>query len=184
MVALLLALVLALLLEQGSASQSRIADAGAGRDAWIMIAAATATTVVAGVGGGALPHILSAEARLLFLALALGFAATGLLLSVIAPPAARRPASAGRARAFAAFLASRAGENILFAVAAVSAFTGAPALTALGGAAGSFAALFAATLTGPGAARTPAHRAGRALIGTILLVGSLFAAADALHLIG
>ncbi len=183
MAALLLALVLALLLEQGSASQLRIAGAGRGRDAWIMIAAASLTTALAGIGGGALAEVLSGEARLLFLALALGFAATGLLFSVIAPSAARPSASAGPAR-FVAFLASRAGENILFTVAAVSAFTGAPALTALGGAAGSLAALFAATLTAPGTARSPAHRAARALMGMLLLVGSMFAAADALHLIG
>lgn len=182
MVALLLALVLALLLEQGNASQARIASAQTRRDAWIMLVAATATTALAGIAGGALAEMLSAEARLLFLALALGFAATGLLFSVIAPSTARPPAAAGPTR-FAAFIAGRAGENTLFAVGAVSAFTAAPTLTAVGGAVGSFAALFAATLTGPGVARSAAHRAGRATAGTLLLLGAMFAAADALHLI-
>lgn len=182
MVALLLALVLALLLEQGTASQVRIAGAQTRRDAWIMLGTATATTALAGLAGGALADVLPGEARVLFLALALGFAATGLLFSVIAPSAARPPASAGRTR-FAPFLAGRGGENALFVVGAVSAFTGTPLLTAIGGAAGSFAALFAATLTGPGVAKSSAHRAARAMAGTLLLVGAMFAAADALHLI-
>lgn len=182
MVAVLLALVLALLLEQGNASHARIAGTSEPREAWIMIAAATVTTALAAIGGGALAPMLSPEARLLFLALALGFAATGLLLSLAAPSPALLGASGGRTR-FAVFVARRAGENVLLVVGAVAAFTGNPVLTATGGAAGSFAALYAATLTGPAAARSAAARAIRGAAGTLLLLAAIFAAASALRVI-
>lgn len=182
MAALLLALVLALLLEQGSASEARIVNARAGTDRSILLAAAAASSAFAGIAGGALADMLSAEARLLFLAVALGFAAAGLLLSVIGRSVARRPAAEGPMR-YVRFLAARGGENTLFTMGAVSAFTGTPVLAALGGAAGSFAALSAATLAGPQAMRSPVHRAVRAIAGILLLLCAMFTAAEALRLI-
>lgn len=182
MVAMLLALVLALLLEQGNASQARLASTSEPREAGVLLAAATATTALAAIAGGALAPMLSPEAQLLFLALALGFAATGLLFSLAAPTPAPLGASGGPTR-FGVFAARRAGENVLLVVAAVAAFTGDPVLTATGGAAGSFAALYAATLTGPAAARSTAARAIRGAVGTLLLLAAIFAAADALRLI-
>lgn len=180
MAALLLALVLALLIEQGSATQSRIAIAGP--DGWPMIGLATATTTIAALTGGALAPILTAEARLLFLALALGFASLGLLVSVMKAPPPGHAIRAGSG-AMARFLLGRAGENLLFVLCAVGTFTGAPPLAAIGGAIGSFAALSAAAMAGPRILTTAPHRALRATTGVLLLLAAMFTAAHALRLI-
>lgn len=180
MVAVLLALLLALLLEQGNATQVRIADARTAHDARIMIGTAAATAALAALAGGAVAPLLSPEARLLFLALALGFGATGLLLSLVVPSARRNVEGLA---GLGAFVVRRSGENVLFGVGAVAAFTGDPVLTAIGGATGSLAALYAAVFAGPNAVRSPWARGIRGVAGTLLLVAAMLAAADALRLI-
>lgn len=181
MAALLLALVLALLLEQGSSAQRRIAETEPPKRARLMIGIALASTGVAAFAGGALAPLLPSDARLLFLALALGFSAIGLLMAG-ARLSGKRHDRRSVWGGLAAFAAARVADNVLFAVLAVGAFTAAPLLAATGGMTGSLFALSVAMVGGPALKRSSLLRVVQLLGGTLLLLGGIFAAAHALRL--
>lgn len=179
---LLLALVLAFALEQGSSTQTRAAsDNDAGSVAGILVAVIAVSVAAAGFGSGIAP-LLVPEAALLFLAIALAFGAAGLIITALR--ARREPApprTAQGAAGFAYLLLRRLGDNGAFAVAAVAIFSHAPVLTAIGGMLGSLAGLGPAWLLGRAWVGAPLQRGLCGLLGALLLPAALSTAASALR---
>lgn len=180
--ALLLALVLTLALDQGTASQrlaARFGDAGAAPVAGLALMVALNATVAAAMGG-VIARLLGGEARLLFLAIALLFGALGQLAAPFRKPHATPP---GKPRlALLRFALRRAGENGAFAVAGVTAFTNAPILAAAGAMLGGWAALAAPLALGTRHVDAPALRLALPLCGLLLLCAAMACAVNALRL--
>lgn len=181
--ALLLALILTLVLDQGTGSQALAARFGNGGAAGIagLALMVAINAVVAAAMGGLIAALLTAEARLLFLAIALSFGALGQMAAPFRAAPAERP-EAGPIRTLILFALRRAGENGAFAVAGVAAFTGAPILAGLGGALGGWAALVPPLLSGRRPLRHGFVRGVRLLSGLVLLIAGIWCAATALRL--
>ena len=181
--ALLLALVLMLVLEQGSGSQRIAAVSGQAltpRSVTFAIIAIIMGAVFAATVGALIAPLLTGEARLLFLALALGFGAAGLLatgLSAGKMPSVPRPSSLR-------FALCRLTDNGGFAVSAIALFTGAPLLTATGAILGALGGLAPALLAGRAAGQRPDMRWMCLLAGAAMLIIATWAAASALRLTG
>lgn len=186
--ALLLALLLTLALEQGTETQRFVARVAAGtpRPGFAMPALVLLSALiclVAAILGAALAATLSADARLLFLSLALVIAGSGQCGSAIRSRTAAPAPCPVTAAALVRYGVRRSGENAAFVTAGVAAYTHAPLLTAGGAIVGTLAA-FCIALTVP--VQMLHHRGVRVfqiLTGFVLLCAGIIAGADALHLL-
>jgi putative Ca2+/H+ antiporter (TMEM165/GDT1 family) len=181
--ALLLALILTLLLDQGAATQSLVARFGeAGRGGAGLALMVAINAVVAAAMGGLIAALLTGEALLLFLSIALFFGAIGQMAAPFRSGSAKRLDGAPL-RSLVHFALRRAGENGAFAVAGVAAFTGAPVLAAVGAMLGGWTALIPALALGSRYVRSEALRILQPVSGLILLCVAIWCAASALRLI-
>jgi len=183
--ALILALLLTLVLDQGSGSQrlaARLADEGRAPVLPLALAVALNGAVAAAIGA-ATAALLVAEARLLFLSIALALSGLGLIASALRHRGKDIATPPGLWRAACQFALRRAGENAAFATAGVAALTDAPILAAVGAALGGWAALLVPLTLGQAALRHAAMRAFHAVAGLILLSAAIACAASALHLL-
>ncbi|MFT3964617.1 MAG: hypothetical protein QM690_01885 [Sphingobium sp.] len=190
--ALLLALLLNLLLDQGSGTQRVVArfgdrfaeDEAAPRGIVAGLALMIAINAAVGAAMGALvAALLSPDARLLFLAMALGMGGTGLLIAALRPAPGDKPTTMTGGRALFQFALRRAGENAAFATAGVAAFTAAPMLAAGGAAIGGWAGLILPLSLGTRPLRHGAMRGVQSVVGLALLSGGIGCAASALRLL-
>lgn len=181
--ALLLALILTLLLDQGTATQAFVARSGpadAGRVTALM-AVVAGNAAVAAAMGAAVGLMLSAEARLLFFAIALLFGAAGHLLAPFRPAKPLHAQSLSLS-SLARYALRRAGENGAFVVAGVAAFTTAPILAATGAILGGWVALIPPLALGGTVGRSTGGRAALMLSGLVLLCAGIACAVNALRL--
>lgn len=183
-----MALLLPLLLDQGTGTQQLVARMGEA-DAWnsgrmgglaLMIAI---TAIIAAALGSMMAAILMPDARLLFLAIALLIGGCGLLIA----PFRKRPmmdqeARPMRLRTLLTFALRRAGENGAFATAGVAAFTDAPVLTAIGATLGGWAAVAPAVALSRRYTHHGLLRLFQFLAGSILLCIAIGCAANALRI--
>ncbi|MET0360594.1 MAG: hypothetical protein ABW048_02475 [Sphingobium sp.] len=151
--ALLLALLLTALLDQGSGTQrlvSEMGERGGGSDggrvgapvpALFLVIAVNA--VLAAALGAIMATWLMPDARLLFFAIALAFGAFGHLSASFRRPSPPPPQRA-RKRALFGYAMRRAGENSAFVTAAIVTFTDAPLLAVIGATVGGWIALILA----------------------------------------
>jgi putative Ca2+/H+ antiporter (TMEM165/GDT1 family) len=187
--ALLLALLLTLMLDQGSGTQRLVAhmsDTGAPTMSHIVgLGLMTAINAIVAAGFGAvMAAILMPDARLLFLAVALMIGAVGLLTSSLRKPPERDALQRRTGfRTLCAFLLRRGGENGAFAVAGVAAFTDAPILAAIGATVGGWVALVPPLALGTIFTRHDMLRLFQLLSGAILLCVAITCAASALRLL-
>lgn len=182
--ALLLTLILTLVLDQGAATQrmaARLADGGTmGARLWVSLALIVmANAGVAAALGEIMAALLMPDARLLFLAIALLFGATGLLL---APFRASGTTDKAPLPALLAFGLRRAGENGAFVTAGVVAFTDAPRIGAVGATLGGWAALVPALALGTVYSGHGALRLFQGAAGTLMLCAAIACAVNALHI--
>ncbi|MET0364359.1 MAG: hypothetical protein ABW169_06870 [Sphingobium sp.] len=190
--ALLLSLLLNLALDQGSGTQrvvarfgSRFADGDVSpRGIVIGLAAMIAINAIVGATLGAVvAALLTPDARLLFLSMALAIGGTGLMIAALRPPPAETAGSMTGLRTLLHFALRRAGENAAFATAGVAAFTDAPLLTAGGAMIGGWAALAPSLISGPAILRHWAMRSFQLVGGLTILCAGIGCAASALGLL-
>ncbi len=191
--ALLLALLLTLVLDQGTGTQHSVARFGNNAhmpgsvDTGRVIGLALmvmANAIVAATLGSVMAALLMPDARLLFLAIALLFGGGGLLLApfrktkmVAAPP------FRSRFRSILGLALRRAGENGAFAVAGIVAFTDAPILAAIGATLGGWVALAPPLALGSRYTRHGLLNIFQLVAGGILLCIALACAVNALRII-
>jgi putative Ca2+/H+ antiporter (TMEM165/GDT1 family) len=192
MAALLLAIILAWLFDQGSASQRAVIAAAHtssfqdgttdSRARLPIILAVIANAAVAALIGGVMASLMQPDARLLFLAIALLLGGSSLLINGLRAPASP---SASPDRMHTVRLAlRRAGENGSFAIIGVSAFTQLPLLAAFGAAIGGLAALLPAQAMGRRYYRIIPVRVIGLCGGALAIVAALTCAVNAMHLTG
>lgn len=179
MEAVLLALLIGLLLDQGDRAQHLVRGLGGRAFAPVGLIVAGSALIASLLGAAMAPH-LPGRAGLLF-ALALILGATGLLRPVAPPPdtAAATPAPAAYGRLALYRLADRSS----FLLVAVAAMTGQAWATALGGLLGGLAALVPPLLLGAAYERALPMRILRPLAGALLLLAGLDCAMSALGLL-
>lgn len=179
--ALLLALLLTLVLDQGSGSQ-RLAARATGASLPLILAVALNSAVAAGIGA-ATAALLVPDARLLFLAIALALSGLGMIAGAMR--SAREDTSGAKApwRLAVRFALRRAGENGAFATAGVAALTDAPVLAGAGAMLGGWAALALPLMLGPAIIGHGAMRVFQAVAGLVLLSAAIACAASALRLL-
>ncbi|HEX7874703.1 MAG TPA: hypothetical protein VF475_17460 [Sphingobium sp.] len=189
--ALLLALLLNLALDQGSGTQRAVARFGSrfaeGEDAprgiVIGLALMVAINGVVGAGLGAVvATLLTADARLLFLSMALAMGGTGLMFAALRAPPTDTDRPITGLRTLLHFALRRAGENAAFATAGVAAFTDAPLLSAGGAIMGGWVALAPPLIAGCAMLRHWAMRLFQTAAGLAILCAGIGCAANALHL--
>ncbi len=179
--ALLLALLLTLVLEQGARSQQDIARLGKGVGGLALVVAANA--VFAAALGSMIAALLMPDARLLFLAIALLMGAGGLLIAPFRKTASVAvPHPRGRLRTLFALFLRRAGENAAFATAGVVAFTDSPILAAIGTTIGGWVALVPPLALGVAYRRHLLFRLLQLAAGGLLLCLAIGCAASAMHI--
>jgi putative Ca2+/H+ antiporter (TMEM165/GDT1 family) len=180
MEAVLLALLIGLLLDQGDRAQHLVRGLGGRAFAPVGLIVAGSALIASLLGAAMAPH-LPGRAGLLFFALALILGATGLLRPVAPPPdtAAATPAPAAYGRLALYRLADRSS----FLLVAVAAMTGQAWATALGGLLGGLAALVPPLLLGAAYERALPMRILRPLAGALLLLAGLGCAMSALGLL-
>lgn len=187
--ALLLALVLGLLLEQGAASQKRVSQLGdsaiparrllPGLIVIVLLNAALAATL-----GALVADLIGPDARLLFLAIALLIGGLGLLFAMIRWPREQDSRPFRHPLSTMGLLAlRRSGENGSLAVTGIAVFTGAPVLTAAGAVLGGIAALLPAYMLGRRYERVVPLRVMQGIAGTIMISAGMVCAAGALRLL-
>lgn len=191
MSALLLALVLSIILDQGSGSQriaGRLGEQFGATAAVIggLTIAVVGNVALAALTGGILGALMPANARLLFFACTLSLGGVGLLLATMrsrrAPDA--EAASLSPLRMIGTLAFRRAGENATLAVAGIALFTQAPVLTALGAIMGALSALLAALFAGRRCESILPTKFISIVAGTILVSIAIALAARALGLTG
>lgn len=187
--ALLLALLLTLVLDQGTGTQrsvARLADAGTADTRHIgglalMIAA---NAGLAAALGAVMAALLMPDARLLFLAIALLIGGGSHLIAAFRkPPVTGAPPFRSRFRTLLTFAMRRAGENSAFATAGVAAFTDAPVLAAIGAMLGGWVALVPPLSLGSRYTRHGLLRLFQLLSGVILLCIAIACAVNALRIV-
>ncbi|MCE7795961.1 hypothetical protein LWE61_05225 [Sphingobium sufflavum] len=186
--ALLLALLLNLMLDQGARTQhdiARISDSGRadGRFFTGLTIVIALNAALAAAVGGIMAALLMPNARLLFLAIALLFGAAGHILTAFRKPRnVNSPVFRGRLHLLLRLALHRAGENAAFVTAGVVAFTDAPVLAAVGAALGAGVALLPPLILGSRYTRHGLLRALLLLSGMILLCIAIGCAASALRI--
>lgn len=178
MEAVLLALLIGLLLDQGDRAQHLVRGLGGRAFAPVGLIVAGSALIASLLGAAMAPH-LPGRAGLLFFALALILGATGLLRPVPPDAAAATPAPAAYGRLALYRLADRSS----FLLVAVAAMTGQAWATALGGLLGGLAALVPPLLLGAAYERALPMRILRPLAGALLLLAGLGCAMSALGLL-
>jgi putative Ca2+/H+ antiporter (TMEM165/GDT1 family) len=189
--ALLLALLLTALLDQGSGTQhlvSQMSERDGGSDgrrigapvpALFLVIAVNA--ILAAALGAIMATWLMPDARLLFFAIALAFGAVGhLSASFRRPPPP--PPERGLSRTLFGYALRRAGENSAFVTAAIVTFTDAPLLAIIGATIGGWLALIPTLVLGERYMRHRLTRAALLLSGAILLCVAIGCAANALRI--
>lgn len=163
MTALLLALLLGLLLEQGSSTQHSLA--GHPNRPTLLVTVLLLGTGAAALAGGLVGAVLDGAAARLFFALTLFIAALGLIAQKLVAMMTGR--SDTPRTGFWPVLAERLSGNGSFVLAGVAAWSDRPVLAGVGGALGTLAGLLPATL--------PAYRSrtGRRLIRVVEVVTAL-----------
>lgn len=189
MEALLLALLLVLLLDQGDHSQ-RLAGAIGGRfaekpaRALLLIALLVAVTSAIGAYlGSLLAALLTERPRLLFFAFTLISGGCGLLWTTLRPVASAPPSINGRLALLIARLGvSRLTDRAGFAILGVAALAGSAWTCALGGLIGGLAALGPALILGRAYGQFMPLRLINCLSGSVLLLAGVASALRALTL--
>jgi len=192
MSALLLALILTIVLDQGSRSQrttSRLGD-GFGATATVsggIVLAVIGNAALGAIAGRLLAGLMPPDARLLFFAITLLLGGSGLLLVAVHPSArieSDAPAIRSPLHAIGVLALGRASENTIFAIAGVAAFTQAPLLTTVGAIMGGLAALLPALFLGRRYRAVMPLGAIAAIAAMILTCIGIACAASAMGLLG
>ena len=179
--ALLLALLLGLALDQGDRSQSLARSLGPGAlvpVCFIILVGALIPALL----GVAVASYLRGPAGLLFFAIALALGAAGLLMPG-GKGAKLDEQTGGRVSQCLQLLGHRLTNGTSFLLVGVTAMTGNPWATALGGTLGGLGALLPPLLAGPAYERAMPLRIIRPILGAVLLLAGLACGLSALGLL-
>lgn len=188
MAALLLALILGLILDQGTASQRVVARMGerSGPTTLVIVLLTVAIASVAALSaalGEIMADILPIAARTLFLAIALLVTALSLFASLARPRLIRDGVLPGSVRGILHIALRRTGENSAFVLTGIATFTGAPILTAVGGTIGGLVAFIAPLSLGRGYETLMPLRAIQLGSAVVLLCAGVLCGASALQIL-
>lgn len=147
-----------------------------------VVAAAVASTISA-IAGGYIQPLLTPNARLLFLALALLFAGGGALLPLKAPEALERWRIGAFATSALGLFILQFGEGTQFLVAGIAANAKLPALAAVGATIGIAAITVPLTFAGPALRDRMPLRAIRWGSAAVFLISGVIAALSAVRLV-